>query len=121
MTLKRILFAMVLVTMPTFAAPFVSFTTSGVFNCIGCGGSGGSNVTFGGGTLTFQPGSGTVNLGSFNPTNASLGSIEATGFSSLEMINGTLTLTISQTVPTGDTGNLMATLSGGLEFDGSNG
>ena len=80
----------------------VTFSTSGVFTCGGCAGSGTNSVTFLGGMgnalmITFT-GLGSTSLNT--PTGSSLGNFQ-TFFSGNGVIgaSGTFTLTITQTVP----------------------
>src|SRR4051794_18548414 len=113
----KLLLTTALLAIPTFAAPIVTYTTSGLFSVTGS-----SSATFGSGTLSFTPGGGTVDLGVINPSNGNLGTIVASGFSATTMstISGLLTVNITQTSPTGGAGNLIGTLSGSLTFDSSN-
>jgi len=99
----------------------VTFTTSGVFTCVGCSGSGTNSVTFLGGTgnafmLTFT-GLGSTSLST--PTGSSFGNFQ-TFFSGNGVINasGTFTLTITQTVPVAGSNSFSATFSG--TFSASN-
>lgn len=102
------------------AAP-ITFSTSGIFTCAGCSGSGSNAVTFLGGMgnafmLTFT-GLGLTALDS--PTGSSLGNFQ-TFFSGNGPIasSGTFALTITQTVPVAGSGSFAATLSG--TFSASN-
>jgi hypothetical protein len=99
----------------------ISFSTSGVFTCVGCAGSGSNSVTFLGGAgnaflLTFT-GLGTTSLNT--PTGASLGNFQ-TFFSGSGVINasGTFTLTVTQTVPVGGSDSFASTFTG--SFSASN-
>jgi hypothetical protein len=99
----------------------VTFTTSGVFTCAGCSGSGTNSVTFLGGMgnalmITFT-GLGSTNLNT--PTGSSFGNFQ-TFVSGTGVINatGTFTLTITQTVPTAGSDSFSATFSG--SFSASN-
>ena len=99
----------------------VTFSTSGVFTCGGCAGSGTNSVTFLGGMgnafmLTFT-GLGPTSLNT--PTGSSFGEFQ-TFFSGSGPISasGTFTLTITQTVPSGGSGFFSATFSG--TFSASN-
>jgi PEP-CTERM motif len=99
----------------------VTFTTSGVFTCVGCSGSGTNSVTFLGGMgnafmLTFT-GLGSTSLST--PTGSSFGNFQ-TFFSGNGVINasGTFTLTITQTVPVAGSNSFSATFSG--TFSASN-
>lgn len=99
----------------------VTFTTSGVFTCGGCAGSGTNSVTFLGGMgnalmITFT-GLGSTSLNT--PTGSSLGNFQ-TFFSGNGVIaaSGTFTLTITQTVPVAGSNSFSATFSG--TFSASN-
>jgi hypothetical protein len=99
----------------------VTFTTSGVFTCAGCSGSGTNSVTFLGGMgnalmITFT-GLGSTSLNT--PTGSSFGNFQ-TFFSGNGAIaaSGTFTLTITQTVPTAGSQSFSATFSG--TFSASN-
>lgn len=93
----------------------VTFSTSGIFTCAGCTGSGTSTVTYGAGntsTLSFAgSASSTVNTTS----NISLGDILATAAGTGSAVNGTLTLTITQTAPiAGSSSLIVGTLTGSI-------
>lgn len=99
----------------------VTFSTSGVFTCGGCSGSGTNSVTFLGGMgnalmITFT-GLGSTSLNT--PTGSSFGNFQ-TFVSGTGAINasGTFTLTITQTVPTAGSDSFAATFSG--TFSASN-
>jgi hypothetical protein len=99
----------------------VTFTTSGVFTCGGCSGSGTNSVTFLGGVgnalmITFT-GLGSTSLNT--PTGSSFGNFQ-TFVSGNGVINasGTFTLTITQTVPIAGSDSFAATFSG--TFSASN-
>jgi hypothetical protein len=99
----------------------VTFTTSGIFTCGGCAGSGTNSVTFLGGMgnalmITFT-GLGSTSLNT--PTGSSFGNFQ-TFFSGNGVIaaSGTFTLTITQTVPTAGSNSFNATFSG--TFSASN-
>jgi PEP-CTERM motif-containing protein len=99
----------------------VTFSTSGVFTCGGCSGSGTNSVTFLGGMgnalmITFT-GLGSTSLNT--PTGSSFGNFQ-TFFSGNGVIaaSGTFTLTITQTVPTAGSDSFSATFSG--TFSASN-
>src|SRR5687767_9749939 len=99
----------------------VTFSTSGVFTCAGCAGSGTNSVTFLGGMgnalmITFT-GLGSTSLNT--PTGSSFGNFQ-TFFSGNGVIGatGTFTLTITQTVPTVGSDSFAATFSG--TFSASN-
>src|SRR5688572_911381 len=99
----------------------VTFSTSGVFTCAGCSGSGTNSVTFLGGMgnallITFT-GLGSTSLNT--PTGSSFGNLQ-TFVSGTGVINasGTFTLTITQTVPIAGSDSFSATFSG--TFSASN-
>ena len=124
--LKTTLTSLLFLTIATVAADTakadpVTFSTSGVFTCGGCSGSGTNSVTFLGGMgnaimLTFT-GLGSTSLNT--PTGSSFGNFQ-TFFSGNGAINlsGTFTLTITQTVPSAGSGSFSATFSG--TFSASN-
>ena len=93
----------------------VTFTTSGIFTCAGCAGSGTNSVTFLGGMgnalmITFT-GLGSTSLNT--PTGSSFGNFQTfvSGTGSIAA-SGTFTLTISQTVPTVGSDSFSATFTG---------
>lgn len=93
----------------------VTFTTSGIFTCAGCGGSGSNSVTFLGGMgnalmITFT-GLGSTSLNT--PTGSSFGNFQ-TFFSGNGVIaaSGTFTLTITQSVPIAGSDSFAATFTG---------
>src|SRR5688500_5161411 len=93
----------------------VTFSTSGVFTCAGCSGSGTNSVTFLGGMgnalmITFT-GLGSTSLNT--PTGSSFGNFQ-TFVSGTGVIaaSGTFTLTITQTVPIAGSDSFSATFSG---------
>src|SRR6476469_10616047 len=99
----------------------VTFSTSGVFTCGGCSGSGTNSVTFLGGMgnavmITFT-GLGSTSLNT--PTGSSFGNFQ-TFFSGNGNIaaSGTFTLTITQTVPVAGSSSFSATFNG--TFSASN-
>lgn len=99
----------------------VTFSTSGVFTCGGCAGSGTNSVTFLGGMgnafmLTFT-GLGSTSLNT--PTGSSFGNFQTfvSGTGAIG-ISGTFTLTITQTVPTAGSDSFSSTFSG--SFSASN-
>lgn len=99
----------------------VTFTTSGIFTCGGCSGSGTNSVTFLGGMgnafmLTFT-GLGSTSLNT--PSGSSFGNFQ-TFVSGNGAINasGTFTLTITQTIPVAGSNSFSATFSG--SFTASN-
>jgi hypothetical protein len=124
--LKASIMGALLVAMVAFGnseakADPVTFTTSGVFTCGGCSGSGTNSVTFLGGMgnalmITFT-GLGSTSLNT--PTGASFGNFQ-TFVSGNGVINasGTFTLTITQTVPIAGSDSFAATFSG--TFSASN-
>jgi hypothetical protein len=125
-TLKASIMGALLVAMVAFGnseakADPVTFTTSGVFTCGGCSGSGTNSVTFLGGMgnalmITFT-GLGSTSLNT--PTGSSFGNFQ-TFVSGNGVINasGTFTLTITQTVPIAGSDSFAATFSG--TFSASN-
>src|SRR4026207_470656 len=93
----------------------VTFSTSGVFTCAGCAGSGTNSVTFLGGMgnalmITFT-GLGSTSLNT--PTGSSFGNFQ-TFVSGTGVIaaSGTFTLTITQTVPIAGSDSFAATFTG---------
>ena len=93
----------------------VTFSTSGVFTCAGCAGSGTNSVTFLGGMgnavmITFT-GLGSTALNT--PTGSSFGNFQTfvSGNGAIN-ISGTFTLTITQTVPIAGSDSFSATFSG---------
>jgi len=99
----------------------VTFTTSGVFTCGGCSGSGTNSVTFLGGMgnavmITFT-GLGSTSLNT--PTGSSFGNFQTfvSGNGTIN-VSGTFTLTITQTVPIAGSDSFSATFSG--SFSASN-
>jgi hypothetical protein len=106
----------------------VTFSTSGVFTCVAC--AGGAVITGSGtNTLVFTSGANSTTL-VFNgatpstqntPTNISFGDILATATGTGSTIGGTLTITVTQTAPTGGTGTVVGTLSGAITVNQSTG
>jgi len=99
----------------------VTFSTSGVFTCAGCSGSGTNAVTFLGGMgnavmITFT-GLGSTSLNT--PTGSSFGNFQTfvSGTGAIA-VSGTFTLTITQTIPTAGSNSFSATFSG--TFSASN-
>ena len=99
----------------------VTFTTSGIFTCAGCSGSGTNSVTFLGGMgnafmLTFT-GLGSTSLST--PTGSSFGNFQTfvSGTGTIN-VSGTFTLTITQTVPVAGSNSFAATFNG--TFSASN-
>jgi hypothetical protein len=116
-----LLFAVVAFGTSQAQADPVTFTTSGVFTCGGCSGSGTNSVTFLGGMgnafmLTFT-GLGSTSLNT--PSGSSFGNFQ-TFVSGNGAINasGTFTLTITQTIPVAGSNSFSATFSG--SFTASN-
>jgi len=98
----------------------VTFSTSGVFTCGGCSGSGTNSVTFLGGMgnafmLTFN-GLGSTMLNT--PTGTSFGDFQTFVSGSGASGSGTFTLTITQTAPTAGSAGFSATFNG--SFSASN-
>lgn len=99
----------------------VTFSTSGVFTCAGCAGSGTNSVTFLGGMgnavmITFT-GLGSTSLNT--PTGSSFGNFQTfVSGSGAIGVSGTFTLTITQTVPIAGSDSFSATFSG--SFSASN-
>jgi hypothetical protein len=99
----------------------VTFSTSGVFTCAGCSGSGTNSVTFLGGMgnavmITFT-GLGSTSLN--DPTASSLGNFQTfVSGTGVIGVSGTFTLTITQTVPIAGSDSFAATFSG--SFSASN-
>jgi hypothetical protein len=118
--MKTIVMAAVLAGFMAFGASTanadpVTFSTSGTFTCVGCGGSGTNSVTFLGGMgnammITFT-GLGSTSLDT--PTGSSFGNFQ-TFFSGNGTIaaSGTFTLTITQTVPIAGSDSFAATFTG---------
>jgi hypothetical protein len=110
-----LLFAVVTLATSNANADPVTFSTSGIFTCAGCAGSGTNSVTFLGGMgnavmITFT-GLGSTSLNT--PTGSSFGNFQ-TFFSGNGLINvsGTFTLTITQTVPVAGSDSFSATFTG---------
>ena len=113
--MSALLVATVALATSSAKADPVTFSTSGVFTCGGCSGSGTNSVTFLGGQgnalmITFT-GLGSTSLNT--PTGSSFGNFQ-TFFSGNGPINasGTFTLTITQTVPTAGSNSFSATFTG---------
>src|SRR5687768_18448988 len=99
----------------------VTFSTSGVFTCAGCSGSGTNSVTFLGGMgnallITFTGlGSTTLNT----PSGSSFGNFQTfVSGNGVIAASGTFTLTITQTAPSAGSDSFSATFSG--TFSASN-
>ena len=104
---------LVLVCLSPASAALVDFSTSASLN------GGGNIYNQGGLTLTFT---GVNVVGLLTPSNTSFGTID-TGISAVDPpqnVNIPFVLTITQTVPSGGSGNLLATVSGTIAFDQSN-
>src|SRR5882724_4071576 len=107
----------------------VTFSTSGVFNCVACAGAGVTIVGSGTSTITYTGATGTTTLNfagaapstQNTPTNISFGDILANATGTGSMIGGTLTITVTQTAPTGGTGTVVGTLSGAITVNQSSG
>lgn len=107
----------------------VTFSSAGTFTCAGCMGSGSNSVTFSGGVgnalvLTFTGiNNATVDTSPLGFTFTSFGEIQsATSGAGATISPGTtLTLTITQTVPSGGSGPFQATLSGFIDQNTSSG
>jgi hypothetical protein len=118
-TLKASIMGALLVALMAFGtseakADPVTFTTSGVFTCAGCSGSGTNSVTFLGGMgnawmLTFT-GLGSTSLNT--PTGSSFGNFQTFVSGTGATGSGTFTLTITQTVPVAGSAGFSATFSG---------
>ena len=113
--MSALLLAMLTLSTSEAKADPVTFSTSGVFTCAGCAGSGTNSVTFLGGMgnalmITFT-GLGSTSLNT--PTGSSFGNFQ-TFVSGSGAINasGTFTLTITQTVPIAGSDSFSATFSG---------
>src|SRR3954468_10403180 len=75
--MKKFLAIMAL-ALPMLATPVVTYTTTGTFTPGGT-----DTVAAGGGTLTYLSGGGSVDLGTINPSNATFGTFNTLGFSSV--------------------------------------
>lgn len=93
----------------------VTFSTSGVFTCVGCAGNGSNSVTFLGGMgnalmITFT-GLGSTSLDT--PTGSSFGNFQTfVSGNGVISASGTFTLTITQTVPIAGSDSFSATFTG---------
>ena len=119
--MSALLLAIVSLGMAEAKADPVTFSTSGVFTCAGCAGSGTNSVTFLGGMgnalmITFT-GLGSTSLNT--PTGSSFGNFQTfvSGSGAIN-VSGTFTLTITQTIPTAGSDSFAATFSG--SFSASN-
>jgi hypothetical protein len=107
----------------------VTFSTSGVFNCVACAGAGVTIVGSGTSTITYTSATGTTTLNfagaapstQNTPTNISFGDILANATGTGSMIGGTLTITVTQTAPSGGTGTVVGSLSGAITVNQSSG
>jgi hypothetical protein len=113
--MSALLLAMLALGSSEAKADPVTFSTSGIFTCVGCGGSGSNSVTFLGGMgnavmITFT-GLGSTSLNT--PTGSSFGNFQTfvSGNGAID-ISGTFTLTITQTVPIAGSDSFAATFSG---------
>jgi hypothetical protein len=100
----------------------VTFGTSGLFTCAPCSGSGTATAVYGAAgntaTLVFAGStSTTVNT----PSNIRFGDITASATGSGAALYGILTITVTQTAPTGGSGNVVGTLSGSVFTNQSTG
>jgi len=110
-----LLLAVVTLATSNAKADPVTFSTSGVFTCAGCAGSGTNSVTFlgGGGNalmITFT-GLGSTSLNT--PTGSSFGNFQTfvSGTGAIAA-SGTFTLTITQTIPVAGSDSFSATFTG---------
>ena len=113
--ISAVLMAMLSLGASEAKADPVTFTTSGIFTCAGCSGSGTNSVTFLGGMgnavmITFT-GLGSTSLNT--PTGSSFGNFQTfvSGNGAIN-ISGTFTLTINQTIPIAGSDSFSATFSG---------
>jgi len=110
-----LLLAVVTLATSNAKADPVTFSTSGVFTCAGCAGSGTNSVTFLGGSgnalmITFT-GLGSTSLNT--PTGSSFGNFQTfvSGTGDIAA-SGTFTLTITQTIPVAGSDSFSATFTG---------
>jgi PEP-CTERM motif len=113
--ISAVLLAMVTIGTLEAKADPVTFSTSGIFTCVGCSGSGGNSVTFAGDNsnalmITFT-GLGSTSLNT--PTGSSFGNFQTfvSGTGTIAA-SGTFTLTITQTVPVAGSDSFSATFTG---------
>jgi hypothetical protein len=113
--MSALLLAVVSLGMAEAKADPVTFSTSGVFTCAGCAGSGTNSVTFLGGMgnavmITFT-GLGSTSLNT--PTGSSFGNFQTfvSGTGAIN-VSGTFTLTITQTIPVAGSNSFSATFNG---------
>jgi len=110
-----LLLAVVTLATSNAKADPVTFSTSGVFTCAGCAGSGTNSVTFLGGNsnalmITFT-GLGSTSLNT--PTGSSFGNFQTfVSGSGAIAASGTFTLTITQTIPVAGSDSFSATFTG---------
>ena len=110
-----LLLAVVTLATSNAKADPVTFSTSGVFTCAGCAGSGTNSVTFLGGSgnalmITFT-GLGSTSLNT--PTGSSFGNFQTfVSGSGAIAASGTFTLTITQTIPVAGSDSFSATFTG---------
>ena len=106
---------------PAAKADPVTYTTSGIFTCAGCSGSGTNSVTFLGGMgnaiMITYTGLGSTSLNT--PTDAGFGNFQTfVSGSGVIAASGSFTLTITQSVPSAGSNSFSATFSG--SFSASN-
>src|ERR1051326_5436636 len=113
--MSALLLATVALATSSAKADPVTFSTSGVFTCAGCSGSGTNSVAFLGGMgnavmITFT-GLGSTSLNT--PTGSSFGNFQTfvSGTGAIN-VSGTFTLTITQTVPVAGSNSFSATFNG---------
>jgi hypothetical protein len=113
--MSALLLAVVALGTSSAKADPVTFSTSGIFTCAGCAGSGSNSVTFLGGMgnafmVTFT-GLGSTSLNT--PTGSSFGNFQTfvSGNGAIAA-SGTFTLTITQTVPIAGSDSFAATFTG---------
>ena len=114
--MSALLLAIVSLGLSEAKADPVTFSTSGIFTCAGCAGSGSNSVTFLGGgmsdalLITFT-GLGSTSLNT--PTGSSFGNFQTfVSGNGASDVSGTFTLTITQTVPIAGSDSFSATFSG---------
>src|SRR6187401_1962705 len=111
--MSALILAMIAIAAPQANADPITFSTSGIFTCGGCSGSGTNSVTFGMGNalmITFT-GLGSTSLNT--PTGSSFGNFQTfvSGTGAIAA-SGTFTLTITQTVPVAGSDSFAATFTG---------
>ena len=112
--MSSLLLAMLALGASEAKADPVTFSTSGIFTCAGCAGSGTNSVTFTNGMgnallITFT-GLGSTALNT--PTGSSFGNFQVFVSGAGASASGTFTLTVTQTVPTAGSDSFSATYSG---------